>query len=142
MADAPSTPPDPPAPPGKGPRRLSRRAALLLGGAVGGVGVAGAALARVLDRDEPPAPAAQGHTHPATTAAPTSAAGPATVAGKPWSDPRTWPDGVPGPGDVAKVTGTVVLDTDARVAGVAVAPGGRLVFDPGSSHRLESTGNV
>jgi hypothetical protein len=145
MADAPSTPPDPAAPPGKGPHRLSRRTALLLGGAVGGLGVAGVALARVLGRDEPPAPAAQGHAHPATTAAPaapTSSAGRATVAGKPWSDPKTWPGGVPGPGDVAKVSGTVVLDTDARVAGVAVAPGGRLVFDPGASHRLESTGNV
>jgi hypothetical protein len=118
---------------------------LLIGGAVGGVGLAGAALARALGQDEPPGPAPQDHAHPATTTAPatsTSAAGRALPAGNRWSDPKSWPDGVPGPGEVARVSGTVVLDTDARVAGVSIAPGAKLVFDPGASHRLESTGNV
>jgi hypothetical protein len=135
----------PTGPEGDGPRRLTRRSLLLVGGAVGGVGVAGAALASVLGRDQPPAPE-QRHVHPASTAAsgptPTSAAGPALPAGDRWSDPKSWPDGVPGPGQVAKISRTVVLDQDARVAGVAIEPGGRLIFDPGGSRRLESTGNV
>jgi G8 domain len=144
MAD-PEPTPTPTPPEGDGPRRLSRRGALLLGGAVAGVAGAGAALARVLGGDEPPAPAApQDHAHhaPAPSAGPTSTTARALPAGDRWSDPGTWPDGVPGPNQVAKIAGTVVLDTDARVAGVAIAPGGKLIFEPRASRRLESTGNV
>ena len=61
---------------------------------------------------------------------------------KPWSDPDTWPKGVPGRGDVAVVTRRIVLDTDARVAGVTVEPGGELIFQPSASRTLHSTGNV
>ena len=135
-----------PAEPGHdGPRRLSRRSLLLIGGAVGGVGVAGAALARVLDGEGADAPTDQhAHSQSTTTSAPTptTAAGRPAVAGAPWSNPDSWPDGVPGPGRGAKVSRTIVLDQDARVAGVVVEPGGRLVFDPAVSRRLESTGNV
>jgi len=127
---------------GDGPRRLNRRA-LLIGGAVGGVAVAGAALASALGRDEV-SPAAERHAHSQAVPAPTStsAAGRPAVAGAPWSDPKSWPDGVPGEGDVAKISKTIVLDQDARVAGVEVGPEGRLVFDPAAGRQLESTGNV
>ena len=43
---------------------------------------------------------------------------------------------------MAVVTRTVTLDVDAKVAGVRIEPGGRLVFDPRASRRLESAGNV
>jgi hypothetical protein len=43
---------------------------------------------------------------------------------------------------VALITKPIILDVDARVAGVMVKPGGRLLFDPEASRRLESTGNV
>jgi G8 domain len=134
--------PPPDGPGGDGPRRLSRRT-LLIGGAAGGVAVAGAALARVLGGDEA-TPAADQHAHSQAVPAPTStsAAGRPAVAGAPWSDPDSWPDGVPGEGDVARVSKTIVLDQDAKVAGVEVGPEGRLVFDPAASRRLESTGNV
>jgi hypothetical protein len=59
-----------------------------------------------------------------------------------WSDRRSWSRGVPGPGETAVVTRPVFLDVDAEVAGVAVMPGGQLMFDPGASRRLESRGNV
>ncbi|HKE74822.1 MAG TPA: hypothetical protein VKB57_14470 [Acidimicrobiales bacterium] len=59
-----------------------------------------------------------------------------------WSDPATWGGSVPGKGDVATVDKPVLLDVDAVVAGVRVAPRGDLVFDPAASRRLDSTGNV
>lgn len=65
-----------------------------------------------------------------------------TSAGGPWSRPGTWGGRAPGPGDVAVISKTVVLDRDARVAGVVVQPGGKLVFGPSKSRTLTSTGNV
>ena len=59
-----------------------------------------------------------------------------------WSDRRSWSRGVPGPGETAVVTRPVFLDVDAEVAGVAVMPGGQLMFDPGASRRLASRGNM
>lgn len=60
-----------------------------------------------------------------------------------WSDPAIWgAAGVPGPNDVASITGSVVLDVDAQVAGVDIQPGGQLRFDDAASRTLESTGNV
>ena len=59
-----------------------------------------------------------------------------------WSDPATWGGSVPGPGQVATVSGLVVLDVDAVVGGVVVEPGAQLVFTPGRSVTLTSTGNV
>lgn len=59
-----------------------------------------------------------------------------------WSDPGTWAGSVPGEADVAVISGRVVLDTDARVAGVLVRPGASLVFDPHLDLTLESAGNV
>jgi len=59
-----------------------------------------------------------------------------------WSDRRSWSRGVPGPGQTAVVTRPIFLDTDAKVAGVAVMPGGQLMFDPAASRRLESKGNM
>jgi len=126
-------------------RRLSRRRFLVVGGAVGAVGVAGAAAALASrDGGGAAAPTTVDHSQHQPAASPTATTGrPATVAGaKPWSDPDTWPKGVPGRGDVAVVTRRIVLDIDARVAGVTVEPGGELIFQPSASRALHSTGNV
>jgi len=73
-----------------------------------------------------------------------AATGLAAASGRPtrWSDPATWGGQVPGHRDVARVRGRVVLDTDARVAGVRIEPGGALVFQPHASRTLRTTGNV
>ncbi|HEX8803385.1 MAG TPA: hypothetical protein VF743_04305, partial [Acidimicrobiales bacterium] len=57
-------------------------------------------------------------------------------------DAATWGGTVPGAGDTAVVDKPVLLDVDARVAGVRVGAGGELVFDPAASRTLTSTGNV
>jgi hypothetical protein len=120
-------------------KHVTRRAFLALSGAAG---AAAAALAiRARGDGTAPEPLAA----PATAApAPTSTSAPATAraATARWSDPASWPGGVPGPDRVAVVTGPITLDVDARVAGVTVEAGGRLIFDPRSSRRLESAGNV
>jgi hypothetical protein len=59
-----------------------------------------------------------------------------------WSDPRTWGGNVPGPRDAVVIASDVVLDTDARVAGVTIDRGGHLSFLGERSIRLESTRNV
>ena len=59
-----------------------------------------------------------------------------------WSDVASWGGAVPGPNDVATVSGSVVLDVSARVAGVIIEPGGALIFEPTNSVALESSGNV
>jgi hypothetical protein len=127
-------------------KRLSRRRFLVVGGAVGAVGVAGAAAA-LASRDGgggAAAPTTVDHSQHQQAASSTATTGrPATVAGaKPWSDPDSWPNGVPGRGDVAVVTRRILLDTNARVAGVTVEPGGELIFQPSASRTLQSTGNV
>jgi hypothetical protein len=68
-----------------------------------------------------------------------------TPAGLPsarWSDRATWGGRVPGRNDVARVDQPVLLDVDAEVAAVRIGPGGSLVFDPTSTRRLSSRGNV
>jgi hypothetical protein len=126
--------------------RLTRRGFIILGGLAGATGVA-SALA-LTGRREPdqtglagPATSSTGTGHQHGAAAAPSTA-PARTAGARWSDPGTWPDGVPGPGDVAVISRRVVLDQDARVAGVKIKPSGELVFDPAASRKLESTGNM
>jgi hypothetical protein len=59
-----------------------------------------------------------------------------------WSDRSTWGGRVPGRNDVARIGQPVLLDVDAQVAGVHIGPRGALVFDPTSSRRLASRGNV
>ena len=125
--------------------RVTRRGFIIIAGAAAvGTGAAGVALA-LRDRD------------PTAAAAPTSGAAPlehqhgapapSTVDGQdhpspgPVERPSIWPKGVPGAGDVA-VTERVVLDQDARVAGVRIRSGGELVFNEAASRKLESTGNV
>jgi G8 domain len=124
--------------------RLNRRRFLVVGGAVGAVGLAGAvgAVASRGGGSNTPTPTTTqpAHQHQQATAAPSSSTG--AVAGRRWSDPATWPHGVPGPRDVAVISQRVVLDRDARVAGVVVEPGGELVFEPTATHTLESSGNV
>jgi hypothetical protein len=73
-----------------------------------------------------------------------AATGLASAAGRSarWSNPSTWGGRVPGRRDVARVRGRVLLDTDARVAGVRIEPGGVLVFQPGASRTLRTAGNV
>jgi hypothetical protein len=124
---------------------LSRRGFLILGGAAGVTGAAAAV--RYLSQSgadgHPVGPAAT----PASTTVfspPTARAGAGSGARPPyrWSDPSSWSSGVPGPDQVAVITKPVTLDVDARVAGVVVQPRGQLVFDPGASRRLESSGNV
>src|SRR5207244_2376540 len=61
---------------------------------------------------------------------------------KRWSDPATWGGRVPGPKDVARIRSRVLLDRSTQVAGVHIAPGGHLIFDPSKSRTLRSTGNV
>ena len=128
-------------------KRLSRRQFLVLGGAAGATGAAVVA-ARALDGpaggQRPPAAAPTTTTvHDHGQAAGAASASPApAAAGRAWSDARAWSNGVPGPGDVARITRPVVLDVDAKVAGVVIERGGRLTFDPAASRRLESEGNV
>jgi hypothetical protein len=76
-----------------------------------------------------------------TTVGPASRLSAATTIRR-WSDPNTWGGKVPGREDVAVVTGTVLLDVDARVAGVRIRRWAKLVFDPTKSVRLTTTGNV
>ena len=127
-------------------QRLTRRRFLVVGG-VGVVGAAaGAAAALAVKGDDPPAAApatTAGHDHQQAPAS-TAAGRPVSVAGaRPWSDPDSWgKGGVPGPGDVAVVSRRILLDTDAKVAGVTVERGGELIFDPSASRTLASTGNV
>jgi hypothetical protein len=59
-----------------------------------------------------------------------------------WSDPGTWNGNVPGPNDVAVISSDVILDTDARVAGVIVEPGATLSFLRTRSVTLKSSENV
>src|SRR5918996_2670124 len=59
-----------------------------------------------------------------------------------WSDPGTWDGAVPGPNDVAVISSDVVLDTDARVAGVIIEPGATLSFLRTRSVTLRSSENV
>jgi hypothetical protein len=72
------------------------------------------------------------------TGADAASAGP----GGRWSDPATWGGQVPGPTSVATVSGVVTLDRSVTVAGVVIAPGAQLVFEPGASVTLTTTGNV
>jgi G8 domain len=130
-------------------QRLTRRRFLVIGG-VGVAGVAAGAAAALAFRDDAgpaaaPATTAVDHSQHQSTGGTTATSGrPVSLAGaKPWSDPGGWPKGrVPGPGDVAVISRRIVLDTDAKVAGVTVEPGGVLLFHPSASHRLESSGNV
>lgn len=154
MADTDGTPPPPPPDawddpasgpdPGdrRGPARFTRRQVLTMAGAGGLVG-AGLLANRwiddspISDRSNPRGAGAD--AAPTTTApeAPQPPPGPAR-----WSDPATWGGVVPGPADVAGVSQPVLLDVDAAVAGVQVAEGGELIFDPAASRTLTSTGNV
>lgn len=60
-----------------------------------------------------------------------------------WSDAGGWPGGrVPGPEDRVVIDDSVVLDRDARVAGMEIRAGGTLTFSPVQQLTLESSGNV
>jgi hypothetical protein len=150
MADtdhtAPPPPPEPPLDPlpdgRRGPPRFTRRQVLTMAGAGGLVG-AGLVANRWID-DSPVAdrrPADRGARRAADAqTAPGAPQPPPDIAR--WSDPATWGGQVPGPADVAGVSQPVLLDVDAAVAGVQVAEGGELIFDPAASRTLTSTGNV
>ena len=78
---------------------------------------------------------------PSTNAAPTLH----SVGSGAWSDPATWSGGrVPSATDPATIeSGTTVTVTgQTQVAGVTVAAGGRLTFDPNASATLASTRNI
>jgi hypothetical protein len=77
-----------------------------------------------------------------TTAAPTTTTTAPPPAFANWSDPAVWGGKVPGAGDVAKITQTVMLDVDTLVAGVDIEPNGLLLWDPKTTHTLQSSGNV
>jgi hypothetical protein len=131
------------------PKLVSRRAALaVLGvGAVGGTSlVAGrriffsnTANDRAVAPASPPRDTAPGETTATTAETTTTGVAPGMAR---WSDPASWGGAVPGEGDVATVTQPVLLDVDAKVAGVEVEAAGELVFDPAQSHTLTSSGNV
>lgn len=59
-----------------------------------------------------------------------------------WSDPATWGGSVPRPGQWVSVDRTIILDTNVDVGGLAIQPGGALVFDPSTSATLSSTKNI
>ncbi|MGQ0671112.1 MAG: hypothetical protein ACT4PO_15875 [Actinomycetota bacterium] len=59
-----------------------------------------------------------------------------------WSDPDTWGGIDPGPNEVVVIKKRVVLDENARVAGVIIEPDGELVFEPDHSRTLRCAGNV
>jgi hypothetical protein len=62
-----------------------------------------------------------------------------------WTDRAVWGGRLPGATDTAKVVGGTTVSLDAatvRVAGVEVAAGGTLAYDPRRSATLESTRNV
>ncbi|MGH2572282.1 MAG: G8 domain-containing protein [Actinomycetota bacterium] len=59
-----------------------------------------------------------------------------------WSDPRTWGGRVPGRRDVVRVSKKILLDVNARVAGVIITGSGALVFASKRSVTLTSSGNV
>lgn len=68
---------------------------------------------------------------------------PPQVVGPRWSEPSTWPNNrVPKANDTAVINKTIILDTDAVVAGVVVESAGALVFPPTASVMLQSSGNV
>jgi hypothetical protein len=59
-----------------------------------------------------------------------------------WSDPHTWNGKTPAAGDLAVISRPVVLDRDARVAGMVIEKGGELIFDRSKSVRLTSSRNI
>jgi len=118
--------------------KLSRRRLLALAGA-GGAGLVATRVARSDPSPSPPPPVPTSITVPEGPAGPSPAI---PLGARRWSDPLTWTGPVPGPGDTASVRGEVYLDTDAEVAGVIIGPDDALVFDPGASRSLRSTGNV
>jgi G8 domain len=136
-----------------GPRRLTRRQALILGGVGGAATLGGAYLLRDARHDGAPAGDSAAPARPEPHADHDGAASTVPQPEEPvvvsedlpaarWTDPATWGGQVPGPGDVAVVTQPVLLDTDAEVAGVQIEPAGDLWFDPGNSRTLHATGNV
>jgi hypothetical protein len=123
-----------------GLRRFTRRQMLSMAGAGGLVGAGLVANRWIADT---PASSTQNPPRPSSTTSATESVAPtpAAASGR-WSDPATWGGAVPGEADVVVVDTPVVLDVDARVAGVRIGPGGELTFDPAQSRTLESTGNV
>jgi hypothetical protein len=143
VGDTPDADPDAGSPPAA---TLSRRRVLALTGISGLAGAGFLASRRLLDGREVSSSRSGSSTTggPATTGDTGATSAPPPADGRArWSDPATWPGGrVPGAGDVATVDKAVLLDVDAEVGGVQVAAGGELVFDPGASRTLSSTGNV
>ncbi|MET0146491.1 MAG: right-handed parallel beta-helix repeat-containing protein, partial [Ilumatobacteraceae bacterium] len=76
---------------------------------------------------------------PAPGATKTAAAG--AGSGR-WSDPATWGGAVPVESDVVAIQRDVLLDVDAAVAGLDIAAGGVLTFDPAASRHLASSRNI
>lgn len=162
MGDSAEGRPEQPGPQGPegGEHHFTRRQMLALG--AGGVALLGGGVLigrqladdgdgrtrRRRDRGEKPAKDKRDRRSTDTTETPgTDDAAPPVAHGEDlpearWSDPDTWGGSVPGRGDVATVDKPVLLDVDAVVAGIKVLPAGDLVFDPGASRRIESTGNV
>jgi hypothetical protein len=116
---------------------VTRRHLLVAGGAVGAGYLATRAF---IGGDDAPT------TAPVTSASGTPSTGssgaPPAVDGARWSDPETWGGSVPGPADRAVVSSDVLLDVDARVAGVEILEGASLVFDPAASRHLASSQNI
>jgi Right handed beta helix region/G8 domain len=159
MADKSPNPDDGPA------KRLYQRREVIALVGLGGV-AAGFGLAKVLSDDGGEAPPSGG---PASTTRATDEPAPSTVASpspgsrppdtapadtppeRPeevpqpqarWSDPESWGGELPSEADVATIDKPVLLDVDAAVSGVRIEPQGALVFDPSSSRRLASSGNL
>jgi hypothetical protein len=134
-----------------GPRRLTRRQVLVIGGTGGALLAGGAYLLRDA-RNGGEQESTEGHprhqggeTEPQPSVPQPSEPPPVLAEDLPaarWSDPATWGGRVPGEGDQAVVSRPILLDVDARVAGVRIEQAGDLVFDPRDSRRLQSSANV
>ena len=134
-------------PPSEPERRITRRR-LLYGAAVGGGSLAAGDVVAKLTGGQSTATHARSLST-SSPVVPTPTLSPSTAGLREpleglarWSDPATWGGTLPGPGDEANVTRSILVDRDVRVGSLVVQPGAVLVFDPGQSRTLESTGNV
>jgi hypothetical protein len=132
------------------PRRLTRRQLLALAGTGGAAAATGYLVVRTAGGDDgtaaPPAdPTTPSHEHHSRTASPSVTQPgpvPTDLPAARWSDPATWGGKVPTEADEAVVDQPILLDVDARVAGVRIDPEGAVVFDPGASRTLTSDRNI
>ena len=123
---------------------------LALAGTGGAAAATGYLVVRTAGADDgsaaPPAePTTPSHEHHSPSSSPSVTQPGPTPTDLPaarWSDPATWGGKVPTEVDEAVVDQPILLDVDARVAGVRIDPEGAVVFDPAASRTLTSDRNI